>query len=475
MTLARMKLIGSSNEYIYPLVDSQRTVNMYVHSDKDSLLPVLVDMPGYQEVVEIAVSAVGRKLYTKFNTNLLYGVIGDRVYVFDAALTPTLLGTIGTITGNVSIAYNNSQEIMFVDGAAGYIYDEGATSFTQIVTPGFPASPEYVVYIDGYFIVNKGGTNEFYVSALNDGTAWDVLRFASITEKPDRVIGLGTVHRQLFVFGDISTEIWYNAGGSDFPFRRQNNLILPYGCAAPASIATGENRLIWLSKNENGVGSVVMTDGTLPISVSTRNVDIQIQLYDDVSDAVGYIYKIDGHIFYELSFTAANHTWCYDITDNSWSEREYIGENRYKVQTHAFYGNKHYVLLYDESNLHELSSAYITHDSEVFRRERSGIRIKDPYNRRLIVNEIGISFLQGVGELNTYYDDPKIFLSISEDGGVTFGNQMEGLLGATGERTTRTEWKNLGIFNDLVIKIEFFAPVRFIILDSYIDYTVCES
>ena len=473
--VSQLSIIGSSNSYIHPLVDSQRTVNMYIHEDNDSLLPALIDFPGYEKKVAISDTLTGRRLFTNFNSNRLYGVIGERIYLFDSLLVPNHLGDVSTSAGNVTIANNNNQEVIFVDGASGYIFDEGASTFTQIVSAGFPALPEFVVFIDGYFVVNEGGTNKFYVSEANQGTNWDVFRFETLKAKPNNVIGLGVVHRQLFVIGEISTEVFYNAGGSDFPFRRQNNLILPYGCAAPGSIATGQNRLFWLSNDENGVGSVVMTDGTIPVQVSTPNVDIAIQGYSDVSDARGYLYKIDGHIFYEINFTAANHTWVYDLTTNKWFEREFEGENRYKGQTHSYFDGKHYLLLYDDGNLYELSSQYSKHDTAMFRRDRTGIRIKDKTTKRIIVNEIGINFLQGVGAATGIYQDPLIYLSLSEDGGVTFGTRIPASLGRIGERKFKTHWHRLGIFNDLVIRLECFAQVKLIILDGYIDYTVTGS
>lgn len=474
--LQQLNLVGFSNEYTYPLVDSQRTVNMYIHADKRSLVPVLIDMPGYQEAIEIVSSppGVGRNLFTKFNSNRMYGAIGDKIYLFDTLLVPAVLGTINTLVGNVSIAANNSQEIIFVDGTDGYLFEEGTSTFSTITTPGFPAAPEFAVYLDGYFIVNDSGTNQFYVSSLNDGNAWDALRVASLTAQPDNIVGLGTVHRQLFLLGEISTEVWYNAGGSDFPFRRQENLILPYGCIAPGSIASGENSLIWLSGNENGVGSIVMTTGTIPIPISTPNIDISIQSYSTVSDAKAYIYKIDGHIFYEINFTAANHTWVYDLTTEMWFEREYEDGGRYKGQAHAYFLNRHFLLLYDNDNLYELSGDYINHDTAIFRRERTGIRLKDPVSNRIIVDEIGINFLQGVGTSTGIYREPTVFISLSEDGGVTFGARIPASLGKIGERTYKTEWHRLGIFNNLVIKLEFFAEVRLIVLDGYINYTICE-
>lgn len=471
--LSQLNLVGSSNAYIHPLVDPQRTVNMYIHADNKSLLPVLIDFPAYEKKVNISDTLVGRRLFTNFRSQTLYGIIGNQVYSFDSLLVPNNIGSIATSVGNAFIAANNNQEVIFVDGVNGYLFDEGTATFSTITATGFPPSPEFVVYIDGYFIVNSSGTPRFYVSELNDGLGWDSERYDGLIAKPDIVVGLGAVHRQLFVIGEISTEVYFNAADSAFPFRRQNNLILPYGCAAAGSIATGQNRLFWLSNDENGVGSIMMTDGTLPINVSTPNIDIAIQSYADVSDARGYIYKIDGHIFYELNFTAADHSWTYDLTTDRWFEREFEGEKRYKGQTHSYFLGKHYLLLYDEGNLYELSSEYDGHGDYMFRRERTGTRIKDPTSRPFTVNEIGINFLQGVGKATGIYENPLVFISLSEDGGVTFGDRLPASLGKIGQRKYKTHWHRLGKYNDLTTKLEFFARTKLIILDAYIDYTIC--
>jgi len=470
--LEQLNIIGSSNAYIHPLVDAQRTVNMYIHGDEKSPLPVLVDFPGYGKKIEISDTLVGRQLFSNTKSKKLYSVIGDKIYLFDSLLVPNNIGSIATFTGNAYIAANNNKEIMFVDGVNGYLFNEGTSTFSTITTTGFPSAPEFLVSMDEYFIVNDAGTPFVYVSELNNGFGWSSDRRDGLIAKPDIVIGFGTVHRQLFVIGEISTEVLYNAGGSDFPFKRQNNLILPYGCAAAGSIATGQNRLLWLTQDENGVGSIVMTDGTVPIPISTSNVDIAIQSYEDVSDAQAYIYKIDGHIFYEINFTAANHTWVYDLTTNRWFEREFEGENRYKGQAHAYFLGKHYLLLYDIGHLYELSSNYSSHDEYMFRRERIGTRIKDKTSHKITVNEIGINFLQGVGQATGIYQDPLVFLSLSDDGGVTYGTRMPASLGKIGVRKFKTHWERLGEFNDLTYKLEYFAKTKLVILDAYIDYTI---
>ena len=55
--------------------------------------------------------------------------------------------------------------------------------------------------------------------------------------------------------GEISVESWYDAGAQVDPYRRDNPA-LEFGCAARSSVASAFGILVWLSRTEQGVGSV---------------------------------------------------------------------------------------------------------------------------------------------------------------------------------------------------------------------------
>jgi hypothetical protein len=71
--------------------------------------------------------------------------------------------------------------------------------------------------------------------------------------------------------------------------------------------------------------------------------------------------------------------------------------------------------------------------------------------------------------------NPVVFLSISKDGGVTYGYRLSENMGAIGQRTFRTVWRKLGVIprgQGFVVKIEFFNEVPFIVLGAAWAYEV---
>ena len=144
-----------------------------------------------------------------------YVVSGFEVYKMDSLTgTPTKLGDV-TGTGPVSIADNGTQ-IFFACNPDAFIYDESNDTFTQITDPDFPGAVT-VGYLDGYFVFNEPDSQRIWVTQLYDGFQIDPLDFASAEGSPDGVVGVFVDHRECWVFGTDSTEVWYNSGGADFP------------------------------------------------------------------------------------------------------------------------------------------------------------------------------------------------------------------------------------------------------------------
>ena len=199
----------------------------------------------------------------------------------------TTIGTIGTVSDTVSMA-SNGTEIILVDGSAGYLINTTANTVTQITDPDFPNGVRRATYQDGYFIVAGDNSQKFYISGLLNGSAWDGLDFASAEGAPDNTIGLISDHRELWLFGDTSAEIWVNTGNADFPFERSGNAFIEHGCAAAASVAKLDNTVFWLGADDRGSGIVWRAQGYTPVRISTHAVEKAISGYADISDAVAF-------------------------------------------------------------------------------------------------------------------------------------------------------------------------------------------
>ena len=92
-----------------------------------------------------------------------YGVCGPNVYHIDGAWNLTLLGTIGTHTGQCSMS-DNRISVVLVDGSAtGYVIDPFTRSFSTINPVNFYGA-DRVRYVDTFYVFNRPGTNQWYTS-----------------------------------------------------------------------------------------------------------------------------------------------------------------------------------------------------------------------------------------------------------------------------------------------------------------------
>jgi hypothetical protein len=281
--------------------------------------------------------------------NFLYVVSGDKLYKLNQSFLPVdgeegevllengffvLLENGGTIllepppeeyvgivsgTGPVSIADNGTQ-IFIAANPDGYIYNTDTGVFQQITDEDFPGAVT-VGYLDGYFVFNEPNSQRVWVTQLLDGLSIDPLDFASAEGSPDGLVSLIIDHREAWLFGTDSVEVWYNSGDPDFPLTRIQGAYNEIGCIAPYSVAKMDNSVFWLGADARGQGIVYRAQGYQAVRISTHAVEYAIQGYGNLADAVAYTYQQDGHTFYVLNFTDADTTWVFDAATGAWHER----------------------------------------------------------------------------------------------------------------------------------------------------------
>ena len=259
-------------------------------------------------------------------------------------------------TGPVSMADNGTQ-IFIAANPDGYIYNATTTQFAQITDEDFPGAVT-VGYLDGYFVFNEPNSQRVWVTALLDGTSIDPLDFASAEGSPDGLVSLIIDHREAWLFGTNSVEVWYNSGEADFPLTRIQGAYNEIGCIAPYSVAKMDNSVFWLGADARGQGIVYRAQGYQGVRVSTHAVEFAIQQYDDLADAVGYTYQQDGHTFYVLNFTNADTTWVYDAATGSWHERAGFRNGdfkRHRGNCHVRFDGEPIIGDYENGNLYAFS------------------------------------------------------------------------------------------------------------------------
>jgi hypothetical protein len=248
-----------------------------------------------------------------------YAVSGETLYKIDSLWNVIALGPVAGSSGPVSMVDNGTQLFIACNGPS-FIYNSLTLEFKQITDPDFPGAVT-VGYINGYFVFNEPNSQRIWITQLLDGTSIDPLDFASAEGSPDGVVSLIVDHREIWLFGTNSVEVWYDAGTSPFPLAPVQGAFNEVGCIAAFSVAKLDNGIFWLGADARGKGIVYRANGYTADRISTHAVEWQIQQYGNLSDAIAYTYQQDGHSFYVLIFPSANTTWVFDVATSLWHER----------------------------------------------------------------------------------------------------------------------------------------------------------
>jgi hypothetical protein len=333
------------------------------------------------------------------HNSYLYVVSGNTFYQVSSSYVATAKGTV-TGTGLVTMADNGTQ-IMVAADPDGYIYNTATGAFAQITDPDFPGA-SVVDYLDGFFVFIEPNSQRVWVTALLDGTSVDPLDFISAEGDPDNLISMIVDHREVWLFGKSSTEVWYNAGLSDFPLVRIQGAFNELGCAARYSVAKMNNQVYWLGADDRGRGIVYVANGYQGQRISTHAVEWQIQQYGSMTDAIGFTYQQDGHSFYVLVFPTAAKAWVYDASTGAWHERaDWSNGNwaRYRAQAQVFYNNENLVGDYENGNLYALDLNNYEYNGETQRWLRSWRALPTGQNtlRRTAQHALQLDCETGVG------------------------------------------------------------------------------
>jgi hypothetical protein len=424
--------------------------------------------PGLRTVITVGTGPI-RGLWTF--KNVLYVVSGTQLYKVDANYTVTLLGTV-TGTGPVSMSDNGTQLFVAANGP-GFIYNANTNVFQQITDPDYPGAVT-VSYIDGYFIFNEPNTQKFWVTSIFDGTNIDALDFSSAEGAPDELVGLIADHREVWLFGTDSVEVWYNSADPDFPFARIQGAFNELGCAAPYSIAKMDNGLFWLGEDARGQGIVYRANGYTGQRISTHAVEWQIQQYGNISDAIGYTYQQDGHSFYVLIFPSAGKTWVYDVATQAWHERAGFDNGnfvRHRSNCQVFFDSQVMVGDYENGKIYAFDLNVYADDEQPQKWLRSWRALQTGQNnlKRTVHHSLQLDIESGVGLVTGQGSDPEVMLRWSDDGGHTWSNEHWVKIGKIGEYGRRAIWRRLGMtqeIRDRVYEVSGTDPTKIAIMGA---------
>lgn len=447
-----------------------RMVNLYPEViPEGGLEPAYLQRcPGLTLLATLGLGPV-RGLWTYGNYG--YAVSGNTLYKIDTNWNATAKGTV-TGTGPVSMSDNGTQLFIAANGPS-YIYNALTDVFQQITDPDFPGAVT-VGYLDGYFVFNEPDSQKVWVTQLLDGLSVDPLDFASAEGSPDGLVSLIVDHREAWLFGTNSVEVWYDAGLQDFPLQRIQGAFNEIGCIAPYSVAKLDNGIFWLGADARGRGIVYRANGYTGVRVSTHAVEWHIQDYADMSDAVAYTYQQDGHAFYVLNFPSANTTWVYDVATNAWHERAGFSAGnftRHRSNCQMSFNNEIVVGDFENGNIYAFDLNVYADNGNIQKWLRTWRALPTGQNnfKRTAQHTLQLNCETGVGLNDGQGSDPQVMLRWSDDGGHTWSNEHWASMGKIGQYYRRVFWRRLGMttkLRDRVYELSMTDPVKIAIMGA---------
>lgn len=387
------------------------------------------------------------------------------------ASTPTLTDTGGVIPPGTTITSVDTigLTITMSQPATGNSFSDlislNIPVFGRITDPGFLGA-QRIAFIEGWLILNQPGTRTFYTTGP---TPYQILFpglfFALKDSSTDNLITLFENNRELWLVGERTSEVWFNAGGANFAFERIPGVGPQIGCAAVNSISRGGAQLVWLGRNEQGQNIVVCTNQYSFTRISNHAVEHAITSYPVVSDAIGYCYEEEGHLFYMLIFPTADTTWCYDFVSQTWAKRlswDTVNGvyHRHRSNCYMDFGDVRLVGDYQTGQIHQMSRAYYTDAGAPLRALRRSPPIWERENReRVFHSQLQIEFTPGVGLQSGQGANPQAMLRWSDDGGFRWSNEHWTSIGAAGATANRAMWRQLGRARDRVYEVVISDPV----------------
>jgi hypothetical protein len=409
-----------------------------------------------------------------------------------AILTPSGGFNLYTVSTNTTVA-------------AGTLY---ALNFTVIPSnDGAFSGGTTVDIIDNYFVYSRPSSQQWGSSDALSPVSQS-LSFASKDGAPDNLVALIVDHREVYLMGEASSEVWADVGAFPFPFQRIPGTSTQHGIAAQFSVSRLGDSFAYVSRNIRGQGEIMMMQGYKPTRISTHAVENTLA-GQYIDDAIAWTYQLEGHEVYVVSFPTINLTWAFDIASGMWHKWLYV-DNMNNFQRHR--GNccvlfQGMVLVGDYANgkIYELDKNTYTDDGNYTRRVRRAPHLVADFQRQYF-EELQIQFQPGVGftglsQTNNLFISspyiiapnatltilanqtitlgiqsainpttpttlPQAMLRWSDDGGSTWSKEHWVTIGQTGKYQNRAIWRRLGTARDRVFEVVVTDPVKAVIISA---------
>ncbi len=406
-------------------------------------------------------------LFHKPDTNQWYISLSNVTF-------PMLAGTQGPIVtaqifaGGAGYTDSTYPDVAFVgghgDGAIGTIIISGGTVIkVTLSSPGTGYVVGDVITVDDTDVGGTGSGFKYKITQVT-GSAFDALDIATKNGNPDPIEALTVIQGYVWLVGQVSSEVWFLSGGTDFAFSRLPGVnIIQHGTIAPYSLCAQDLFPYWISQDNQGQNIILKAENYQPRRISTHAIENELSTYSTVADCISSIYQQEGHTFVMFHFPTADKTWVYDQATELWHQEAWTDNNgvlhrrRFSFCANAYQNNVS--ADWENGNLYAIDSRTYTDNGQPISRIRSFPHlVKD--GKREFYSQLLLDMAVGNDPNTVSAAPPVVSLRYSDDRGVTYGNKIEQSVGASGQYLTSVQYNRLGYARDRVFEVSWSAPIK---------------
>jgi hypothetical protein len=392
--------------------------------------------------------------------------------------TQTIITALGTGSGGAgTYTVNNSQTITSIT-----MY---ALNWTVLPSSdGAFSGGETCDIVDNYFVYNRPESQQFGASGVLSPISGST-SFSSKDGSPDDLVALIVDHREVYLMGEASSEVWTDVGAVPFPFQRIPGTNTQHGIAAKFSLARFGDSFCYVSRNNRGQAQIMQMKGYVPTRISNHAVENSIT-NKYVDDAIAWTYQLEGHECYVVSFPTLELTWAFDLASGMWHKWLYTENDgtytRHRGNCCAAFQGMVLVGDYEDGSIYEIDKNNYTDNGQKIRRLRRAPHLVSDFQRQYF-DELQIQFQPGVGltGITTPLDsavvgaDPQAMLRWSNDGGSTYSNEHWTSIGLVGKYKNRAIWRRLGMARDRVFEVVVSDPINAVIISANLKASAGEN
>jgi hypothetical protein len=355
------------------------------------------------------------------------------------------------------------------------------------------------------------GLSTEWISTVSGTTDFDTTPpsglnpFAFKAAYPDPLVSLIVHLHYVILFGNLKSELWFNAGQTPFPFVQFSGAYYEHGAGAKYSIASADTSVYFLGQDLQGHGVVWKIGGGNINScrrVSNHAIEYQIRTITKnaiIDDAIGYTYQMDGHWFYALHFPSGDQTWVYDDTlgatdpDLAWHQQAWTPPgttdlHRHRGNCYGFVNELNMVGDFENGTIYSMDpESYIDVVDQAacqinfirtFPHLGTGEVEIGTFGKRPIMADgrrvRHTAFMLDM-ECGTAEGPDFVVLRYSDDRGRTYSADVLQNTGPGAAFLTQPIWRGLGIARDRVYEVQYTTEAQAALNGAWVEGEVLET